>query len=130
MRRRSPVFSHSENRQLPWLREIHPDPIVEIHPDTAEKEGIKDGDWVTIASCRGKVRQRAKLFSGMDPMIISAEHGWWFPEKKDPGHGWEESNINILTNNRYSSCDPAMGATPIRTLLCNITTEKRHGVQQ
>ncbi len=119
--RRQPGFFHSENRQVPWLRELHRDPVVEIHPDAAEKEGIKEGRWVYIESPRGRIRQRAKFFEGMDPRIVSAEHGWWFPEKESPGHGWAESNINILTDNRYESCDPAMGATPVRTLLCRIT---------
>ncbi|MBW2169510.1 MAG: molybdopterin-dependent oxidoreductase, partial [Deltaproteobacteria bacterium] len=123
--RRLPGFFHTENRQVPWLRELHREPVVEIHPETAEKEGIEEGDWVIIESPRGRVRQRAKFFAGMDPRIISAEHGWWFPERKDPGHGWDESNINILTDNAYESCDPAMGATHVRTLLCKISPEKQ-----
>jgi anaerobic selenocysteine-containing dehydrogenase len=122
--RRQPGFFHTENRQLPWLRELHKDPVVEIHPEAAEKEGIGEGDWVIIESPRGKVRQRARLFAGMDPRIVSAEHAWWFPENKDPGHGWDESNINILTSNAYEDCDPAMGATHVRTLLCKISPEK------
>jgi anaerobic selenocysteine-containing dehydrogenase len=122
--RRLAGFFHTENRQLSWLRELHPDPVVEIHPETGQKLGIRDGDWVIIESPRGKVRQRAKLFAGMDPRIISAEHGWWFPENKDPGHGWDESNINILTDNAYEACDPAMGATSVRTLLCKIYPDK------
>ena len=125
--RRLPGFFHSENRQLPWMRELHRDPVVEIHPHTAAKEGIREGDWVVIGSPRGKVRQRAKFFEGMDPRVVSAEHAWWFPEKKDPAHGWDESNINILTDNAYENCDPAMGATHIRTLLCSISPEKPQG---
>ena len=125
--RRQPGFFHTENRQLPWLRELHKDPVVEIHPETAEKEGIREGDWVIIESPRGKVRQRARLFAGMDPRIVSAEHAWWFPENKDPGHGWDESNINILTSNAYEDCDPAMGATHVRTLLCKISPEESKG---
>jgi len=121
--RRLPGFFHSENRQVEWLRELHKDPVVEIHPDAANREGIRDGEWVIIESPRGKIRQRAKLFAGMDPRIVSAEHGWWFPEKKDPGHGWNESNINLLTSNSYENCDPAMGATHIRSLLCRIYPE-------
>lgn len=123
--RRLPGFFHTENRQVPWLRELHPDPVVEIHPETAAGEGIEEGDWVIIESPRGKVRQKARFFEGMDPRIVSAEHGWWFPENKDPGHGWDESNINILTDNAYETCDPAMGATSVRTLLCRIYPEKR-----
>ena len=125
--RRLPGFFHTENRQIPWLRELHSDPTVEIHPEAAKKEGIEEGDWVIIESPRGKVRQRAKLFEGMDPRVISAEHGWWFPENRDPGHGWDESNINILTDNSFSNCDPAMGATPVRTLLCKIYREEEAG---
>ena len=125
--RRQPGFFHTENRQVPWLRELHKDPVVEIHPETAEKEGIGEGDWVIIESPRGKVRQRARLFAGMDPRIVSAEHAWWFPENKDPGHGWDESNINILTSNAYEDCDPAMGATHVRTLLCKISPEESKG---
>jgi len=123
--RRLPGFFHTENRQVPWLRELHRDPVVEIHPDTAMKEGIQEGDWITIESPRGRVRQRARFFAGMDPRIVSAEHGWWFPENKDPGHGWDESNINMLTDNAYEACDPAMGATHVRTLLCRIFPEDR-----
>ena len=123
--RRLAGFFHSENRQLPWMRELHRDPIVEIHPETAAREGIREGDWVTIESPRGKVRQKAKLFAGMDPRVVSAEHGWWFPEKKGAGLGWEESNINILTDNAYENCDPAMGATHVRTLLCKIYPEEK-----
>jgi anaerobic selenocysteine-containing dehydrogenase len=120
---RSPGFFHTENRQIPWLRELHREPVVEIHPETAEKEGIREGDWVVIESPRGQVRQRAKLFAGIDPRVIGAQHAWWFPEQKDPAHGWDESNINILTDNVYDSCDPAMGATSVRTLLCKIYPE-------
>jgi anaerobic selenocysteine-containing dehydrogenase len=117
---RLPGFFHSENRQIPWLRELHREPICEIHPETAQKEGIRDADWVTIESPRGKIRQRARLSAGIDPRVVGAQHAWWFPERKDPAHGWDESNINILTDNSFENCDPAMGATHVRSLLCRI----------
>jgi anaerobic selenocysteine-containing dehydrogenase len=117
---RCPVFFHSEHRMIPWLREIHPDPIVEIHPRTAEKHGIKEGDWVFIESPRGRIKQRAKLTTGIDPRIVAAQHGWWFPEVKTPDHGWDKSNINILTDNDPAGYDVAMGSTNLRVLLCKI----------
>lgn len=125
--RRIPVFFCSEGRQIPCLRNLHKDPIVEIHPEAAEREGIKDGDWVCIESPRGKIRQRAKIFAGMDPRIVFAEHGWWFPEAEDSQRGWQESNVNMLTDNSYENCDPAMGGTAIRTLLCRISPEHSQG---
>ncbi len=118
---RTPTFFHSEHRMVPWLREAHPDPLVEMHPDTAAKHGIKDGDWVWIEGPRGRVRQRARITTGIDPRVIAAEHAWWYPEDKDdPGHGWDRSNINVLTDNALSGHDPAMGATNLRVMLCRV----------
>lgn len=73
---RTPTFFHSANYMVPWLREIRPDPIVEIHPETAKRHGIEEGQWVYIESPRGRIRQRAKLNNGIDPRVIVAEHGW------------------------------------------------------
>lgn len=117
---RPTAFFHSEHRQIPWLRELLPEPLVEIHPETAKKEGIKEGDWVVIESPRGRCCQRAKLTLGIDPRIVGAQHAWWYPEKNAPDHGWRDSNINLLTDNDPEACDPAMGATSLRVLLCRI----------
>jgi len=117
---RTPTYFHSAGRMIPLLREIRPDPIVEVHPETAKKHGIEDGQWINIESPRGCIKQRAKLFDGIDPRVVTSEHGWWFPEIKDPGHGWEISNANILTDNAFETCDPNMGATNVRVCLCNI----------
>ncbi|HEY78359.1 MAG TPA: molybdopterin-dependent oxidoreductase [Dehalococcoidia bacterium] len=117
---RSPVFFHSEHRMIPWLREIHPDPIVEIHPETASKHGVKEGDWVYIESPRGRIQQRARITPGIDPRVVAIQHGWWFPEIKTPDHGWDRSNCNILTENSLETCDQAMGSTNLRVLLCKI----------
>jgi anaerobic selenocysteine-containing dehydrogenase len=117
---RSPVFFHSEFRQIPWLRDLHRDPIVEMHPDTAAKHNIKEGDWVYIENHRGKIRQKAKFNISLDPRVIAAEHGWWFPERKSPDHGWDISNINLLVSSDLEQCDPAMGSNNMRALLCTI----------
>jgi anaerobic selenocysteine-containing dehydrogenase len=76
-----PMFFHSEFRQVARLRDTHPDPLVQIHPDVADKLGIAEGDWVWIETRRGRCKQRAEVFDGMDPRIIHVEHHWWFPEK-------------------------------------------------
>jgi anaerobic selenocysteine-containing dehydrogenase len=116
---RIPYFFHSENRAPGWLRSKHPDPLVEIHPALAQSKGIKQGDWVQISSPRGQVLQRAVVTDRVPEGVVAADHGWWFPEdEKDLG--WDRSNIDLLTDNSYESCDPAMGATNLRVLLCNI----------
>ncbi|MFW6105239.1 MAG: molybdopterin-containing oxidoreductase family protein [Chloroflexota bacterium] len=117
---RSPVFFHSEHRMIPWLRECHPDPIIEIHPDTAKKHGIEEGDWVYIETPRGRIKQRARMLPGISPQVVCIQHGWWFPEIKTPDHGWDQSNANILTDNDPKTLDIAFGASNLRTLMCKI----------
>lgn len=116
---RIPFFFNSEHRQLPRLRKAHPDPLVEIHPETAAPFGIKSGDWVWIETLRGKIQQRAKVTPDIDPKVIHVEHGWWFPEEEGPLHGVWKSNANILTRNG-PPYDPAMGTYHLRGLLCRI----------
>jgi len=118
---RSWEFFHSEHRQLPTMRESHPDPLVEIHPDTAEELGIKDGDWVWIENRHGKCKQKAKVTPGILPKVVQAEHGWWFPEKpaEEPNlFGVWESNINLLT----TQCEtgPAGYGAPYKNQICKI----------
>jgi len=78
---RSWASFHSEHRQISKLRAIKEGPQLEIHPDTAARYDIKDGDWVWIENSRGRCRQRARLTPTLDPRVVNADHGWWFPEK-------------------------------------------------
>ena len=121
---RSPVYFHSQYRQIPRLRAIHPDPIMRINPATAANYGISDGDWVFIETLRGRCKQKAKLTLGIDPRVIMAEHDWWFPEKsvEEGLHGAFESNINVVTSHQ-PPYDPGFGSTPSRSLLCKIYRE-------
>lgn len=116
---RIPYFFNSEHRQIKRLRRAHPDPLVEIHPDTAAPLGIKNGDWIWIETLRGKIQQRAKVTSDVDPKVIHVEHGWWFPEEEGPEHGIWKSNANMLTRNG-PPYDPAMGTYHLRGLLCRV----------
>jgi anaerobic selenocysteine-containing dehydrogenase len=50
---------HSECRQVDSVRKLHPDPIVQVHPKTAHRLGIKDGDWIWIETPRGRIRQKS-----------------------------------------------------------------------
>ena len=116
---RIPFFFNSEHRQIPKLRRAKPYPQAEIHPDTAARYGIADGDWMWIENQRGRVRQRAKYAPGLDPRVVAAEHGWWFPEQAAPEYGVWTSNINLLTSNE-PPYDPAMGTYHLRALLCRV----------
>ena len=112
-------FFNSEHRQVEKLRKAHRDPIAEIHPDTAQRYGIKNREWMWIETRRGRIKQRARVTTGIDPRVIAAQHGWWFPEEPAPDHGVWRANANMLTDNQ-PPYDPAMGTYQLRALLCRV----------
>lgn len=116
-------FFHSEFRQIQSQRKRNPDPRVEIHPETAEELGIRDGDWVWIESPRGRIRQRAVLTSGVHPRVISVQHAWWFPERAPPEYGWKESCASLLLDPRPA--DPIWGSEPWKGFLCRVYPQER-----
>ena len=105
------------------FRKQHPDPLMDIHPDTAEKLGISDGDWATIETRRGAIKQKARLSRDIDPRVVNVEALWWFPEQsvQEPClHGVWQSNANVLTMSDPKSFDPVTGGWPLRALLCKV----------
>jgi thiosulfate reductase / polysulfide reductase chain A len=118
-----PMF-HSENRHLGMgTREKYPDPLTEIHPDTARKLNINDGDWVYIETKRGVITQKARLTTDIHPAVVNVQSHWWFPEQpaQEPWlHGLWQSNANVLTMDDPDSCDPLSGGWALRALLCKV----------
>src|SRR5690606_13914919 len=48
----------------------HDEDRLEIHPHDAEQRGIKDGDWVRIASRSGELAQRALITDRVAPGVV------------------------------------------------------------
>ncbi|MFQ6111276.1 MAG: molybdopterin-dependent oxidoreductase [Nitrospinota bacterium] len=119
---RNPFYFHTQYRQIERLRKRAPDPIFLIHPDTARKFGIEEGDWAWIESPRGRCQQRAHLEPELDPRVVHAEHGWWYPERpvEENLHETWLSNINLLTPNKAPFLDPGLGGYMLRGLLCRV----------
>jgi anaerobic selenocysteine-containing dehydrogenase len=120
--RRSPVYFLSEHRNIPWLREIDPDPVIEIHPDTAAKLGISNGEWVIVENWLGKCRLKAKVSPIVPRWMVMAAHGWWFPEQSGEEsclYGLWEHNINQLIPMGFHGKD-GLG-TPTKHSLCKIS---------
>jgi formate dehydrogenase major subunit len=53
-------------RNVTW----HDEDCLEIHPHDAEQRGIRDGDWVEIASRAGEVALRARLTERVQPGVV------------------------------------------------------------
>ena len=100
---RQPVYFHSEHRQIPSLRQLTPEPYLEIHPEAAEKLGIKTGDEVTIENPWGSAHEIAKVTPVVRKDVVAAAHGWWYPEEdgEEPNlYGVWKSNVNSLIPHR------------------------------
>ncbi|MDP2917760.1 MAG: molybdopterin-dependent oxidoreductase [Dehalococcoidia bacterium] len=118
--RKKAPFPHSGGRQIATLRGNHPEPLVQIETDTAKKLGIADGDMVYIETKRGRIKQKAALSPNIHPRVIIIDYGWWFPEKPASElHGWADSNVNILTNNKPPFARE-VGSALLRGYLCKV----------
>ena len=85
------------------LRTSSPAPYVEIHPETAAALDIKDGDEVTIENPWGSANEIARVSPTVRRDVISAAHGWWYPEEdgEEPHlFGVWKSNVNSLVPHR------------------------------
>jgi anaerobic selenocysteine-containing dehydrogenase len=103
---RIPPYTNSKLRHVPALRRTAPEPLAEIHPDTARKYGIADGDMAAIETKGGEIKMKVRANQDLSPGIVIIPHGW------------AEANANLLT--RLEPHDPVTGYPEFRPLLCRI----------
>lgn len=127
----NPMY-HSEQRQWPGARARWPDPCVSMHPDTAAACGIEEGSWVRIETASGAIRQRARLVESMHPRMVDAQHGWWFPERRESDEAPFDclsSNANVLVRDDPEHCAPGTGAWQQTAIPCRILPEDGSAIQ-
>ena len=100
-----------------------PDPVVEMNPATAELHEIEQGEWVSIATPRGRIRARAHLNASLADGVVGGQHGWWqsCPDLGLPGYdpiGSDGANINPVIGDEV--LDPVSGAAPHRAYPCQL----------
>jgi assimilatory nitrate reductase catalytic subunit len=72
----SHFLSGNQTRRIGPLVDQCPDPFIEVHPVPAEKLGLKDGDWATAESRRGKTTLRVKVVRTIRPDTIFIPYHW------------------------------------------------------
>jgi anaerobic selenocysteine-containing dehydrogenase len=113
------VYMLTGYKQVASLRAIKPEPIVEMHPDTARAFNLREGEWIYIETRKGKIKQRLALDPDLDVKIVVTSFGWWFPEDKTGVFGWDRSNINVLTKSE-PPYDPGIGTSDLRGIPCKV----------
>lgn len=76
----SHFLSGTQTRRIGPLVNQYPEPRLELHPQLAEKLGIKDGDWATAESRRGTITLQAQVVTTIRPDTIFIPYHW--PGKK------------------------------------------------
>ena len=112
------VYMGSGYKHVASLRMMKSEPFMEMHPDSARRFGLDDGDMAYVETNKGRIVQRLAFNDDLDPRIVITSFGWWFPERGGL-FGWDESNINVLTRSE-PPYDPAFGTFEIRGIPCRV----------
>jgi assimilatory nitrate reductase catalytic subunit len=79
--------SGAQTRRVAELSGVVPESFVEVHPDTAARAGLADGDWARVVSRRGTAQARVRCVPSMrlDTVFL-------------PFHFGAEQAANLVTN--------------------------------
>ena len=111
-------FFHSEHRQIPRLRAMRPDPLIEVNPADAETFGVIEGDWVWVENHIGRCQRKVTIVPTVPQGTMSTDHGWWRPEAgPDNDYNVDELNVNNLIV--HNPGDSGFGAN-YKAMICTI----------
>ncbi len=103
---RRQAFTHTQMRHVPQLRAQEPEPFAEMHPATASRYNVKDGERIRLSTRNGSIIMRVKEEPRLMPGIVSVPHGW------------SNANVNFLTD--MDVRDPITGYPDFKSLLCKV----------
>lgn len=69
--------THSTLANVAWLRQLDPEPRLEMNPADAGPREIGEGDAVRVFNDRGSVKVKATLHEGIRPGTVNVTQGWW-----------------------------------------------------
>lgn len=79
-------LSGNQTRRIPFLRDMCPEPYVEVHPDTAKRYGIGHDERVRLYTRRGEAVYKVKVIEAIRKDTVFV-----------PYHFGHEQSINLLT---------------------------------
>lgn len=115
------AYCHSQGRNIPSLRRLVPDPIVELAPEAAAARDIAAGDWVRISTRAGSFVARASVVPGLAADAVFAQHGWTAADlDRLPGAGGDRLAANMNGAVPTDLADPVSGSIPLRCSWCEV----------
>ncbi len=117
----SRAYSASWLRNIPSLRQIQPEPMLEIHPEAAKVRGILDGDMVKVESAHGWLLVKAEVTQRVRPDTVMMLHGWWMGCKElgieDMPYVDGGANVNSIYDVSEKAYDPLVTAMSSQALV-------------
>jgi formate dehydrogenase major subunit len=110
----------STTRNVPWLNELVPEPMVEIPESLAAKLGLRTGERARVSSARGEVvvkavvtkRMQTLRIHGQEVTVVWMPYNWGF---KGLSTG---PSTNVLT---IDAVDPGAATQETKACLVNVT---------
>jgi anaerobic selenocysteine-containing dehydrogenase len=89
---------HSQYGDLPSIRALDPEPLVQLAAEDARDRGLRPGDRARVFNDRGALTLRVRVDHGLRPGVVVVHNGWWLAEgggvnllskarETDMGHG-------------------------------------------
>jgi anaerobic selenocysteine-containing dehydrogenase len=107
--------THSQHLMLPYIREVLPEPRLEISAPDAAARGTATGDWVTVFNDRGRFTVRATVANAVRPGALGLTEGWWHRAFRE-GH---PSDLGNIPENK-AQARVAETNSPIWDVLCDV----------
>ncbi|WP_442756296.1 formate dehydrogenase subunit alpha [Methylocystis sp. JAN1] len=91
----------------------HPEDVLEIHPHDAEDRGVRDGDWVKVASRAGETTLRALVTDRVAPGVVYTTFH----------HPTTQANVVTTDNSDWATNCPEYKVTAVQVSTSNGPTE-------
>jgi anaerobic selenocysteine-containing dehydrogenase len=102
---REPMYVHSRHRNNPRLRELQPDPKLDINPKDAQARGIGQGEDVIVETPAGRITVKANITNIAQPGVVYVFHGW------------PKADVNTILPRTF---DPISGFPAFKSQLCQV----------
>ena len=124
----SPVLGDGRATNKPWLQEL-PDPVtkiawqswIEIHPTTAARLGIENGDHITVTTAAGTVTAPAYVYIGVRQDVVAMATG-----RGHTGYGRYAQNVGVNPLDALPVAHDASGGLALATVKARIAKTADH----
>jgi len=102
-----PMYGRARTSSVPRLKNLRPDPMLEINAVDAAARDIEAEQWVEVSTGQGVLRVRANITDYVPPGVVNVSHS--FPE----------ADVNVLIDPDHR--DPISGYPEFKSLLCEVS---------